>query len=348
MLKQIISSPFIPSDASVTNVMLTVCFALIPGIAIYIFLFGWGVLTNITVTLVSALIFEWLMLIIRERPIRDFLFDGSAVVTSLLLALTLPPLSPWWLPVIGSFIAIVVAKHLYGGLGYNVFNPAMAAYAVLLISFPLEMSSWSAPISQLAYVPGFIETLRYAFFGILPDTLQIDALSSATLLDHMRTEIGLGNTMADVRHSSVFGYFASAGHEWISIAFLCGGLFLMFKKIISWHIPVSMLAGLIIISTLFYAIDSSRFASPLVHLFSGASILGAFFIATDPVTASTTPLGRIIYGAAIGMLTFVIRAWGGYPDGVAFAVLLIGLTVPLLDQYTLPRVYGARSQYEKH
>lgn len=341
------SSPFIPSSASVAKVMRTVIYALVPGITLYIWLFGWGVLVNILIACTSALLFEWGMLLLRGRPVKVFLFDGSAVITAILLVLAIPPLVPWWLPVVGCFFAIVVAKHLYGGLGYNTFNPAMAAYAVLLISFPRELSLWDAPLSQIDHSLSFIQTLQYSLFHTLPASIQFDALTSATVLDHMRTQIGLGKSLAEISRSPVFGHLGGAGYEWVNLGFLLGGLWLIYKKIISWHIPLAMLMALAAISALCYWIDAQRFVNPLLHLLGGASILGAFFIATDPVTASTTPRGRVIYGAGIGLLTFAIRAWGGYPDGVAFAVLLMGLTVPILDHYTAPKVFGARAGYGK-
>ncbi len=341
------SSPFIPSSSSVTKVMMTVVLALLPGIVLYIWLFGWGILTNLILTTTFALLFEWLMLLIRDRPVKEFLFDGSAIVTALLLGLTLPTLVPWWIPVLGAFFAIVVAKHLYGGLGYNTFNPAMAAYAVLLISFPLEMSLWSAPLVSQPETLGLLESVQYSFTGSLPTGLEFDALTSATMLDHVRTEVGLGKAVDTIEQADVFGYVGAAGFEWVNAAFLLGGLWLVYKKIISWHIPVMLMASLALISGACFLIDGSQFINPLIHLFSGATMLGAFFIATDPVTAPTTSLGRIIYAAGIGLLIYIIRIWGGYPDGVAFAVLLIGLTVPLLDYYTAPKVYGARAKYEK-
>lgn len=336
------SSPFISTSVTVAQVMRSVIYALVPGIVIYIGLFGWGVLINIVIASLSALLFEYLMLLIRDRPVRVFLFDGSAIITAILLALAIPPLVPWWLPVLGSFIAIVVAKHLYGGLGHNTFNPAMAAYALLLISFPLELSIWSAPFDQLKYSLSFIESLQYSLFHTLPEKIQFDSLTSATLLDHMRTETRQGKDILNINNSPMFGYVAGAGFEWVNAGFLLGGLWLIYRKVISWHIPVAMLSAIMFISTLSHFINAEYFATPLVHLLGGASILGAFFIATDPVTASTTPLGKIIYGVGIALLTFSIRAWGGYPDGVAFAVLLMGLTVPLLDHYTVPKVYGSR------
>jgi len=342
------SSPFIPSPTSVGKIMRSVIYALIPGIAIYILFFGWGVLINILLAIVASLLFEWFMLVVCRRPVRVFLFDGSAIITAILLALALPTIAPWWIPVVGSFFAIVVAKHLYGGLGYNVFNPAMAAYAVLLISFPLEMTLWSVPLESIKSNLGFLNSINFSFYRELPPSLNFDAITSATILDQLRTEIGLGHSIEKVVNSSVFGFVAGAGYEWVNLGFLAGGLWLIYRKIITWHIPVAMLLGLLSISTFCYLLDAEQFSSPWIHLFGGASILGAFFIATDPITASTTEKGRLIYGFCIGLLVFSIRAWGGYPDGVAFAVLLIGLTVPLLDHYTAPKVYGARKGYDKN
>lgn len=344
----LVSSPFIGSNDSVAKVMRMVIYAMLPGIFVYTMLFGWGVIINIMITTVSALFFEFVMLLIRQRPVKLFLFDGSAIITAMLLSLSMPPLVPWWLLVLGAFFAIVVAKHLYGGLGYNTFNPAMAAYAILLVSFPRELSMWSAPSEWLNYSLSFIESLKYSFHQVLPSSIQFDALTSATVLDHIRTETGLGKSIAEIKQSTIFGYAAGAGYEWVSLAFLFGGLWLIYKNIITWHIPFSILTALALISSVSYLINPDYFSDPLVHLLGGASILGAFFIATDPITASTTPLGRIIYGVGIGILIFAIRVWGGYPDGVAFAVLLIGLTVPLLDYYTTPKVYGERAHNDKN
>ncbi len=341
------SSPFIPSSTSVAQIMRMVIYAMIPGIILYVWYFGWGVIINISIACVSAILFEWIMLLLRDRSVKTFLFDGSAIITAILLALAIPPMVSWWIPVLGCFFAIIVAKQLYGGLGYNTFNPAMAAYAILLISFPRELSMWTAPVEQLNDPLSFIESLQYSLFNSIPSSIQIDALTSATLLDHVRTEVGLGKHISDISQSSIFGFVSGAGFEIVNTGFLLGGVWLIYKKIISWHIPVAMLSAIACISTIFYLINPNSFTNPLVQLMAGASILGAFFIATDPITASTTPLGKIIYGIGIGLLTFAIRSWGGYPDGVAFAVLLMGLTVPLLDQFTAPKIYGARNSYGK-
>jgi electron transport complex protein RnfD len=223
----------------------------------------------------------------------------------------------------------------------------MAAYAILLISFPKELSLWGAPLADAGEHLGFLEAFRFSLFHVLPSNLQFDALTSATVLDHIRTEVGLGKSMAQISQEPVFGMLAGVGYEWINLCFLAGGSWLIYKKIITWHIPAALLGAMFVISSLFYFVDPQTFANPGIHLLGGASILGAFFIATDPVTASTTPVGRVVYGAGIGVLTYAIRIWGNYPDGVAFAVLLMGLTVPLLDHYTAPKVYGARKGYDQ-
>lgn len=336
------SSPHLVSKGSVRRVMLIVIAALLPGATLYSYFFGWGVVVNIILALASAVTFEAVMLLIRKKPVFRFLGDGSAMLTGLLLALSLPPMTAWWIPVLGCFIAIVVAKQLYGGLGYNPFNPAMAAFAVLLISFPVEMSLWAAPLGLQNHVLGFWDFWHFSWFGQLPDNMIFDEITSATPLDKLRTDLGQGLGVKEIQQAPVFGHWAGRGTEWVSAAYLAGGLALMGLRIISWHIPVSILLVLATLAGINQLVDPEHSIGLSVHLLAGATMLGAFFIATDPVTAATTPLGKLVYGGGIGVLIFAIRTWGGYPDGVAFAVLLMGLTVPLLDQYALPRIFGAR------
>lgn len=340
----IVSAPFIEPQQTISAVMAQVIFALIPGIAVAFYFFGWGVISNLLVACVSALFWESLALRLRKRPVRAYLADGSALVTAILLALALPPMAPWWLLLIGTFFAIVVAKQLYGGLGYNALNPAMAGYAVLLISFPREMGAWLTPVAFSGSDVGFMQTLNWVFLRELPDNTTFDMLTSATPLDYMRTEIGRGISFNDIQWSSMAGVIAGKGIEWINLAILFGGVWLWYKKLISWHIPVAVLVSIGLVSGVLHVYAPERYADPLFHLFSGATMLCAFFIATDPVTASTTPLGKLIYGVGIGLLIYIIRTWGGYPDAVAFAVLLMNFTAPLLDQYTVPRTYGARKR----
>ena len=330
------TSPHLPASGSVSRMMSFVLLALLPGSLCAAWLFGWGVLVNILLAGLAAITAEAVMLMARKRPVLPVLQDGSALLTGVLLALALPPLAPWWIPVIGSLFAIVIAKQLYGGLGYNPFNPAMAGYVVLLISFPRELSLWPATGKVL----GLQDTLLLVFSGSLPDTLTLDAITMATPLDAVKTRLGLSETLTEIRDSAVFGSFAGAGWEWLNLWFLLGGLWLLQQKIIKWQIPAGMLGGLFLTALLFYAWNPDIYPSPLFHLFSGAAMLGAFFIATDPVSASTTPRGRLYYGFGIGVLTYVIRTWGGYPDGVAFAVLLMNMAAPTIDYYTRPRVFG--------
>jgi electron transport complex protein RnfD len=330
------TSPHLPASGSVSRMMSFVLLALLPGSLCAAWLFGWGVLVNILLAGLAAITAETVMLMARKRPVLPVLQDGSALLTGVLLALALPPLAPWWIPVIGSLFAIVIAKQLYGGLGYNPFNPAMAGYVVLLISFPRELSLWPAT----GQVLGLQDTLLLVFSGSLPDTLTLDAITMATPLDAVKTRLGLSETLTEIRDSAVFGSFAGAGWEWLNLWFLLGGLWLLQQKIIKWQIPAGMLGGLFLTALLFYAWNPDIYPSPLFHLFSGAAMLGAFFIATDPVSASTTPRGRLYYGFGIGVLTYVIRTWGGYPDGVAFAVLLMNMAAPTIDYYTRPRVFG--------
>ncbi len=338
-----LTSPHLAPTSSVAGVMRQVIYALVPGTVAMIWYFGWGVLINLVIGVTVALVTEAIMLYLRKRPIALFLSDFSAVVTAWLLVLALPPLAPWWLITIGVAFSLVIAKHLYGGLGYNPFNPAMAGYVVLLISFPVEMTTWLAPRMLAETQLGFLETLTAVFTGQLPAGISWDAITAATPLDSMRTQLGLNQTIDEIRTSPLWGDFGGKGWEWIGNWFLLGGLWLLYKRVINWRIPVSMLTALFIIASVLYLSDPDTHPLPAFHIFSGGAILGAFFIATDPVSASTTPFGRIIYGASIGLLVFIIRTWGGYPDGVAFAVLLMNMAVPAIDHFTKPRSFGHKS-----
>ncbi len=337
------TSPHATHAGTTGEVMRLVILATLPGIAIMTVFFGWGTLINIAFASVCALGMEALILKLRNRSISFYLKDCSALVTALLLAIAIPPYSPWWLIAVGIFFAIVVAKHLYGGLGYNPFNPAMIGYVVLLISFPVEMTQWATPLPLKAEgtsLPSLIESLRF-LIGHSPISA-IDGYTAATPLDIIKQNNS--ELLIDLYTSSpsfTFGKWAGAGWEWVNIAFLMGGAFLLYKKVFTWHAPLSMLLALIIISAVFFdGGSSSSSGSPLFHLLSGATMFGAFFIITDPVSSATSTKGRIIYGAAIGILTYIIRSWGNYPDALAFSVLLMNFAAPFIDYYTLPRTYG--------
>lgn len=318
--------------------MLSVLVAMFPGVLAQFWQFGWGVLINLILAVITAGAAEASVLRLRGRPALPALLDGSAALTAALLAVSLPPLAPWWVTVFGTAFAIVIAKQLYGGLGYNPFNPAMVGYAVLLVSFPRHMTAWLAPV-DLAMVPlDFGDTLTLIFQQ--KNLPAYDGLTQATPLDTLKTQLGLSRSVDEILSASVFSAVGGKGWQWVNLGYLLGGLWLLRKGIIAWQIPAGFLGGLFTSALLFFLFDPLTQVPPLFHLFSGATMLGAFFIATDPVTASTTPRGRLMYGASIGVLVVIIRAFGGYPDGVAFAVLLLNLAAPTLDHYTRPRVYG--------
>ena len=240
----------------------------------------------------------------------------------------------------GTAFAIVVAKQLYGGLGYNPFNPAMVGYAVLLISFPVLMTHWPAPLELADIKLSFAEQAQYIFGSVLPAGMQLDAVSMATPLDYLKTQLTLHHQVQEISTSGQFGYLGAKGTELVVIAYLLGGLYLLQQRIISWHLPTAFLLVLAGMSGVFYLVDASHFANPAFHLFTGASMLGAFFIITDPVSGPTTPKGKLVFAAGVAVLTYLIRVYGGYPDGVAFAVILMNMCVPLIDAWTQPRVFG--------
>ena len=333
-------APHFPPHSTVASVMQQVLYALLPGIVAYTWFFGPGILVQILLAVIFALFFEALMLIARKQPLRLFLGDWSAVVTAVLFALCLPPLAPWWVALIGMLFAIVVAKHLYGGLGQNVFNPAMVAYVVVLISFPQVMALWPPPASIAAHSLTISEVLTTIFTGGLPASLTWDMVTEATPLDAIRTSLASGHLVSEARQSPVFGDFGGLGWEWIANMYALGGLWLLWRRIISWHVPVMMIGSVVALGLGAYLVDPGSNPVPLQHVFSGALVLGAFFIATDPVTGCTSNRGRLFFGAGVGIITLVIRRWGGYPDGVAFAVLLMNMAAPLIDRYTRPRIFG--------
>ncbi|MDH3510074.1 MAG: RnfABCDGE type electron transport complex subunit D [Gammaproteobacteria bacterium] len=335
-------APHLRAQITVPVMMRQVIYSLLPGIAAYIWFFGIGVALNCLIAAAVVMLTEAIALRLRRRPVKLFLFDYSAIVTAILLALCLPVLTPWWVTASGAFFAIAIAKHLYGGLGFNVFNPAMAGYVAILVSFPEYMTHWTAPnIGDIDYQPlAAVATLQYIFMGVLPDGLTIDAISRATPLDTVKTELGMMLTIGEIRANPLFGDFGGRGWEWINGAYALGGFWLLFRGIIRWHVPVAVIGGLLLMAGGGYIIDSATHPGAGFHIFSGGALLCAFFIATDPVTCTTTNTGRLIYGAGIGVLIYVIRNWGSYADGVAFAVLLMNMTVPLIDRYTRPKVYG--------
>lgn len=304
------------------QIMRQVIYALALGVSASYIFFGWGIIIQILLGVVSALVIEAAFVAMRGRPVLESISDGSAVLTAVLLAISIPSIAPWWIIVVGVAFAIIFGKQLYGGLGGNPFNPAMLGYAFLLISYPLQMTTWPVDFSAFSQA-----------INIIFNALSFDGLSGATRLDEVKTGLSLGNNLASIQVHSI-------SQAWINAGFLVGGIYLLARKVIFWHIPMAFLSGIVVMALLVLIFDSQTHLPVQNHLMLGGTMLGAFFIATDPISASTTPKGRLIYGFLIGVLIVVIRNYGGYPDGIAFAVLLMNMTVPLIDQYTQPKVFG--------
>ncbi len=295
------------SLVSTPRIMSVVLLALLPGLGVSAYFLGPGVLVNVLTATATVLLLEAFILRIRGMNMAS-VFDGSAVLTAFILALALPPDLPFWMTALGSGFAIVFGKHLYGGLGQNPFNPAMVGYAVLIISFPLAMSTWPS---------------------------MVDGITAATPLDTMKFR-GT-KTVEDIWViENGFTNLGGVGWQWINLAYLAGGALLLLLNVIRWQAPLAMLLTLTVLSAVFYDSGSAQsLGSPMFHLLSGGTMLVAFFVITDPVTSPDSDLSLLIFGIGIALITFTIRSIGAYPDGFAFAVLLMNATAPLIDHMRL-------------
>jgi Na+-translocating ferredoxin:NAD+ oxidoreductase subunit D len=340
----IFSGPHAHAPNSVVKTMATVVVALVPATAFDLWLFGWPALLLFLTTIAACLAVEAFCLSLAGRPLAPTMSDGSAVLTGWLLAMSLPPWAPWWIGLLGAVFAIGLAKHAYGGLGQNLFNPAMVARVALLVSFPVVMTAWVAP-QPAASAPTFAEAVDITF-----GDKSIDAVSTATPLGNVKTELSRGvpvtQTPVPATGQMVLGQRAGSLGETSALLILAGGLLLMARRIISWHIPVAVLGTLYVFGTLFHAVDPGRYADGSFHLFAGASFLGAFFIATDYVTSPVSKRGQLVFGVGCGLLTWIIRTFAGYPEGMAFAVLLMNALCPIIDRYTRPRAFGRNRRGE--
>lgn len=330
--------------------MSQVLLALIPAACAHVWYFGLGFIVNFIIAAVFCIGGEAIMMRVRGRDPWPAVRDYSALVTAALLAFALPSLTPWWVTATGALFGIVVAKHLYGGLGFNIFNPAMAGYVVILVAFPMHLNLWVAPrMGDIDYqYLTIFESIRYTLTGSLPEALGFDAVSRATPLDAMKSGLNNARTVAEIRTLPIMGDFGGRGWEWIGNFFAIGGVSLLIRKIIRWQIPAGVGAGLLIPAAIMYLIEPGSNPSPGFHLFGGATILCAFFIATDPVSAATSPKGRFIYGLGIGLLIYAIRTWGAYADGVAFSVLIMNMAVPAIDYLTQPHIVGHNDELDSH
>lgn len=337
------AGPFTHAANSITRTMGWVLLALVPATAYGLWLFGWPAVLLWAVTLASALAAEAGMLLALGQPVRARLADGSALLTGWLLALSLPPWAPWWIGALGSGVAIVLGKHLFGGLGQNPFNPAMVARVVLLISFPVQMTLWVAPAPLgSSHAPGLVQALQItAGRAAVPEHM-----SAASALGKLQTERSRGTSVARTSASlptqaeQAEGMEPGSMGETSAMLLLAGGALLLALRIISWHTPVAVLGTMWVLAAFSHALDPAHFASASIHVLSGAAMLGAFFIATDYVTSPVSRAGQLVFGAGIGALTWLIRSLGGYPEGLAFAVLIMNALVPLIDRGLRPRVFG--------
>ncbi len=324
-LLSISASPHIHGDNSVKKIMWGVVYALVPAMLVSIYFFGLDAVRVMLIAVAASLLFEWL---IQKYLIKgaDTYMDGSAVITGVLLAFNVPSNLPWWIIMIGALVAIGIGKMSFGGLGKNVFNPALVGRVFLLISFPVQMTSWP--------------TANPIFSGIA------DAVTGPTPLGIVKEGLGAGETVQQVMaqvpsfmQQFVGGIGGSLG-EVSALALILGGIFMLWKKIITWEIPVSILLTVFIFSGIFWLIDPTHYVNPIFHLLTGGMMLGAIFMATDMVSSPMSRNGQLVFGIGIGLLTVTIRVWGAYPEGMSFAILLMNGVTPLLNNIFKPKRFG--------
>ena len=319
------ASPHVHSDITSKKLMYDVLIALIPAFLVSLYVFGIGALLVTSVAVISCMLFEY---VIQKYLLKTevTITDGSALITGILLAFNLPSSLPIWMIVIGSFIAIGVAKLSFGGLGFNIFNPALVGRVFLLVSFPVQMTMWPTPVEN--------------------NTTLTDAVSGATPLGIIKEELLYGSTMSQISAKIpstmdlLLGITGGSIGEMSALALLLGGIFLIVRKVITWHIPVVILVTMAVFTGIFWLIDPEHYANPMIHLLSGGAILGAFYMATDLVTSPMTKKGMVIFAIGIGVITVVIRLFGAYPEGVSFAILIMNAFVPLINTYFKPRRFG--------
>ncbi|MDQ6988574.1 MAG: RnfABCDGE type electron transport complex subunit D [Mariprofundaceae bacterium] len=343
-----LSSPHQHSGNSIQLTMLSVIIALLPASMVSVYLFGWLAALLITFCISACLLTEYICLKVMQQNMKR-LWDGSAALTGLLLALVLPASVPWWMALFACVFAILITKQLYGGLGHNLFNPALAARVVLLISFPLHMTVWIIPMPAEGVLDLYNFSLCFTFFFFGPEAIQQtwDAITMASPLGYVKTELSRGvpvhealNTYQYSTLNAFIGREAGSLGETSALALLIGGIWLIARRTISWHIPLSYLCTVALLALVFNAINPDLYAPPLFHLLAGGLMLCAFFMATDPVSSPSSSIGKIVFGVGCGVLTWVIRTYGNYPEGAMFAVILMNCAVPLIDYYFRPRVYG--------
>ena len=321
------ASPHVHSERTSEKLMYDVLIALIPVFLVSLYVFGINAFIATAAAVVSCILFEYLI----QRYILKTsvtIWDGSALITGVLLAFNLPAGIPIWMIVVGSLVAIGVAKLSFGGLGYNIFNPALVGRVFLLVSFPVEMTLWPTAVEN--------------------NTTLVDAVTGATTLGLIKEGVQFGQTISEISAQlpsttdMLYGITAGSLGEMSALALLVGGLYMIIRKVISWHIPVTVLLTIAVMTAIFWWIDPEQYANPLIHVLSGGAILGAFFMATDLVTSPVTKKGMVVFAIGIGVITVVIRLWGAYPEGISFAILIMNAFVPLINSYFKPRRFGSK------
>lgn len=321
------ASPHVHSERTSEKLMYDVVYALIPVFLVSLYVFGINALIATVSAVVSCILFEYL---IQKYLLKTkiTISDGSALITGILLAFNLPAGIPVWMIIIGSLVAIGVAKLSFGGLGFNIFNPALVGRVFLLVSFPVEMTLWPTAVEN--------------------NTTLVDAVTGATTLGLIKEGVQFGQTISELSAQlpsttdMLLGITSGSLGEMSALALLLGGFYLIIRKVISWHIPITVLVTMAIMTGIFWMLDPEQYANPLIHVLSGGAILGAFFMATDLVTSPVTKKGMVIFAIGIGVLTVVIRLWGAYPEGISFAILIMNAFVPLINSYFKPRRFGSK------
>ena len=321
------ASPHVHADRTSKKIMYDVVIALIPAFLVSLYVFGIGALIVTSVAVISCLLFEYL---IQKYLLKTTVTigDGSALITGILLAFNLPSGLPIWMIIVGSLVAIGMAKFSFGGLGFNIFNPALVGRVFLLISFPVQMTTWPTPLDNQSVIS--------------------DAVTGATPLGIIKEGLMFGETMTEISTKipstidMLTGITAGSLGEMSAIALIFGGLFLIIRKVITWHIPVVMIMTMVVITGVFWMIDPQQYANPIIHILSGGAILGAFFMATDLVTSPMTKKGMVIFAIGIGLITVVIRLFGAYPEGISFAIIIMNAFVPLINKFFKPRRFGSK------
>ncbi|MFO7865026.1 MAG: RnfABCDGE type electron transport complex subunit D [Salinivirgaceae bacterium] len=316
-------SPHVKGHDSVRSIMYGVVISLIPALGVAVYFFGLDALKLTLVAIVASVVFEWLIhkFILKERPMSAF--DGSAIITGMLLAFNVPSNLPIWMMVIGALVAVGVGKMSFGGLGKNIFNPALVGRVFMLISWPVEMTTWPANRFHLA-----------------------DGYTGATPLGLIKEGVGGGKSVSELMDQVptaldfFVGNMSGSLGEISALAILIGGIYMLMRKIITWHAPIAIFGTVFIFSAIMHAINPEMYPAPLFHLLTGGLFIGAIYMATDMVTSPMTGKGQIIFGVGIGVITMLIRYWGAYPEGVSFAILIMNATVPIINRYTKPQRFG--------